>query len=46
MATTKQLTRRAVAYFKNSQPIPLDLFTALMEEGVDVTELERTTRNG
>ncbi len=43
---TKQLTRRAEAYFRKSEPIPLDLFAALMERGIDVTELERTTRNG
>jgi hypothetical protein len=39
----ERLIRKAQAYLKAGYPIPLDLFAALMSEGIDVTELERTT---
>lgn len=39
-------TRRmnaALAFLQEGLPIPLDLYVALLEDGVDVTELERNT---
>lgn len=31
---------------RTDRPIPLDVFAALHEAGIDVTEYERTIRNG
>ncbi len=42
---TEHLIRKAQHHIRTSQPIPLDLFADLMSAGIDVTELERTTRN-
>jgi hypothetical protein len=35
------LTVRAILHLKRGEPLPLDLFAALMGEGVDVDELTR-----
>ena len=31
----------AIQLIKNGDPVPLDLFAMLMEQGVDLSELER-----
>jgi hypothetical protein len=31
----------AIQLIKNGDPVPLDLFAKLMEQGVDLSELER-----
>jgi hypothetical protein len=40
------LIRTARTYIEASRPIPLDLYAQLDAAGVDITELERTIRNG
>jgi hypothetical protein len=42
---TRKLVHRAQHHIRQHNPIPLDLFADLMGAGIDVTELERTTRN-
>jgi len=32
---------RAITLITNDEPIPLDLFALLLEQGIDVNELER-----
>lgn len=32
---------RAIQLITNDEPIPLDLFASLLEQGIDVSELER-----
>lgn len=42
----ERLVKKAQIYMREGEKIPLDLFADLLSEGVDVTELERTMRNG
>lgn len=41
MNARERLLDKAAQYFDANEPIPVDLAFALMDEGVDVTELER-----
>lgn len=41
----ERLIRQAQHHIRKHSPIPLDLFAQLMDAGIDVTELERSTRN-
>jgi hypothetical protein len=45
-ATLSNLIRTARMHIKDEQPIPLTIYAALDQAGVDINELERTTRNG
>lgn len=38
------LVRKAEKLLRSHQPIPLDLYVKLLEEGVDVDELDRVTK--
>ncbi len=42
----QRLCRRARAFIKQDQPIPLTLFAQMDTLGIDINELERTIRNG
>lgn len=42
----RRAIQKAQAHIRNHSPIPLTLFAELDALGIDVTELERTTRNG
>lgn len=42
------ITARFIAHLcvRTNNPIPLDVFACLHDAGIDVTEYERTIRNG
>lgn len=46
MTRTARLIAIARRRVRADKKIPLDLFAELMGAGIDVTELERTARNG